>query len=233
MQKYVTQYILLSKQLSLQKISVISDSSCLKSLASAAPLIPSILTKTPLRYPAVAWSHGDPATLDLQDWPLCMFHRLIGRVDIGEDQLIASDWGLGLSAYQLSCFHATKANSLMLPRSGSCFPKFSSEQGKGPVLSQTHITTGATVQWMVRGGEIQLDPQKSTLPQLVSEIMDILKVFGGNRGHWHRHRPCWCRCKNTGMAFSNNRDADITVALGSSTGLSHQAVPHHTYASDS
>jgi len=48
-----------------------------------------ILTGIPLRYPVVGLCHGDPAALDLQDWPLSC-----SAVDVGVDQLKTLDLGL-------------------------------------------------------------------------------------------------------------------------------------------
>jgi len=70
--------------------------------SGSRPLVsatPSILTGTPLcdnnSYPAVALCHGDPAALDLQDWPLHMLQHLTDGVDFGVSQLKAPGLDLG------------------------------------------------------------------------------------------------------------------------------------------
>ena len=50
------------------------------------------ITRTPLRYPVVALCHGDPAALDLQDWPLHMLQQFIDEVDVEVGQFKALDW---------------------------------------------------------------------------------------------------------------------------------------------
>jgi len=45
------------------------------------------LIGTPIRYPVVALCHGDPATLDLQDWPFHMPQKIIDGIDIRMGQL--------------------------------------------------------------------------------------------------------------------------------------------------
>jgi hypothetical protein len=55
-------------------------------------------SETPLGYPAVALSHGDPAALDLQDQPFHIPEQLIGGVGVMEGQLKVLDLGLGSSS---------------------------------------------------------------------------------------------------------------------------------------
>ena len=45
------------------------------------------LTETPLRHPAVALSHGDPAAMILQDQSLNVPQQVIEKLDVGVGQL--------------------------------------------------------------------------------------------------------------------------------------------------
>ena len=57
-----------------------------------------ILTGTPLGYPAIALSHGDPQALNLQDQPLYILQQqFIGGEEVWVGQTKALDLGLGSS----------------------------------------------------------------------------------------------------------------------------------------
>jgi hypothetical protein len=51
-----------------------------------------ILAGTPLRYPAVALSHGDPVALDLQDWPFHALQKLFYRWGTGWGWANSKPW---------------------------------------------------------------------------------------------------------------------------------------------
>jgi len=53
-----------------------------------------ILTRTLLRY-SIALCHGDPAVLNLQDWPLLSFLRFIDGTDVGGEPTQSPGPGLG------------------------------------------------------------------------------------------------------------------------------------------
>jgi hypothetical protein len=51
--------------------------------------------KTPLKHSAVALCHGDPAALDLYDWPFNSLQEILDGIDDGVGQLKALDLDLG------------------------------------------------------------------------------------------------------------------------------------------
>ena len=68
--------------------AIMSHWSGSRPLASAT-LSDWILTRTPPKYSVVALCHGDPASLDQQDWPFHMLQQIIDGVDFGVGQLRA------------------------------------------------------------------------------------------------------------------------------------------------